>query len=286
MRLIRSIVACLILALPTVEAAAADKEVTPEERYELGLRYLKRGYYTKALEQFNRVRNYHRDDPISVKAELAIADVYYRQKEFDQARLAYEDFARLHPRNEDLDYVVFRIGECHFRRAPAWAGRDQTPTRQAVNTWTGFEDRFPGSEHTEEVKELLQKGRDRLAKKELRIAEFYANRAERNTGPGSDGAAWLAARRRAEGLVQKYPESEYADDALALAAEAYHAWGMTSEAQAIRERLASAYPDSKHLKGVDKVLSSPAGSQPREDTFVRPYRVSTPSSGGVGAAPQ
>ena len=63
-----------------------------------------------ALENFNRVRNYHRDDPISVKAQLAIADVHFKQRDFEQARFAYEEFATYHPRHENLDYVTFRIG--------------------------------------------------------------------------------------------------------------------------------------------------------------------------------
>ena len=70
------------------DAVAAKKQLTVQDMYELGLRYMKRGYYVKALEQFNRVRNYHRDDPYAVKAELAIADVYYQKNEWDQARLA------------------------------------------------------------------------------------------------------------------------------------------------------------------------------------------------------
>ena len=87
-----------------------NQELSVEEQYELGLKYLKRGYYVKALEEFNQIRNYHRDDPYAVKAELAIADLYFSKSEWDQARLAYEDFLRLHPRHEDcgLCRVPFR----------------------------------------------------------------------------------------------------------------------------------------------------------------------------------
>ena len=56
----------LILAAMFVCAPAHAKKkkrarLTVQEQYELGLKYLKRGMYIKALEQFNRVRNYHRD---------------------------------------------------------------------------------------------------------------------------------------------------------------------------------------------------------------------------------
>ena len=131
----------LLLATLIAPAHAARKELSVAEQYELGLRYLKRGYYIKALEQFNRIRNYHRDDPISVKAELAIADVYYKKNEWDQARLAYDDFMRMHPRHPDLDYVVFRMGQSILKKAPKVAARDQTWTKQAVNTFAAFDRR-------------------------------------------------------------------------------------------------------------------------------------------------
>ena len=144
MRLLRVAFAAILLSLaaaaPEVQAAKGD--VSVEEQYDLGLRYLKRGYYVKALEQFNKIRNYHRDDPYAVKAELAIADVYFEQAEWDQARVAYEEFMRLHPRHEDIDYVVYRLGLTSLKKSTKVAARDQTWTRHAVTTWAGYESRF------------------------------------------------------------------------------------------------------------------------------------------------
>ena len=204
---LRGIVVAFVLGMGT--AHSEREALSVEEQYELGQRYLKRGYYTKAIEQFNRIRNYYRDDPYSVRAELAIADVFYKKHEWDQARLAYEDFMRMHPRNPELDYVIYRIGQTLYKKAPRVAGRDQTWTRQAVNTWSGFEGRFPESEYQAEVQELLLECRERLAKKELIIAEFYENRN-----------AWHSVISRVDGLIRVYPTSEYVPDALELKAYA------------------------------------------------------------------
>lgn len=256
----------LALAL-SVPAFAADRDVTPEQRYELGERYAKRGLRTKALEQFNRVRNYHRDDPISLKAELAIADMSFEADEYTEARLAYEDFARLHPRHEDLDFVVYRIGLCFFKTASKVAGRDQTTTRQAVTAWSGFQDRFPESTHVADVRMYLGKSRDRLALKELTVARFYAGRR-----------AWVAARRRADRVLRDFPESRHVAEALSLSGVAYHAWGLDLEAERTRERLAAIDPASPWLRKLDRALARPPGTPPIEETFPRPYRVSASAS--------
>ena len=212
-------------------AHAERRQLTVQEQYELGLKYLKRGYYVKALEQFNRVRNYYRDDPFAVKAELAIGDVYFEKREWDQARLAYEDFMRMHPRHAELDYVVYRVGLSNYKKAPKAAGRDQTWTRQAVNAWSGFDARFPESTYRDDVLDSLDECRERLARRELLIAEFYVRRG-----------AWGAVEGRADGMLRTYPDSRYAADGLFLLGEA-SAWnGEADRARSIADRLAELEP--------------------------------------------
>lgn len=262
------LIASLMLFVPwaTADAASRDDSAryakrSPVEIYERGLRSLRRGYYTRALEDFNRVRNYHRDDPISVKAQLAIADVYFKKHDFEQARFAYEEFATYHPRHENLDYVTFRIGLSIYKRAPLAAGRDQTATRSALNTWSGFDSRYPGSAHADDVARMSGKARDRLARKELRIAQFYQNRD-----------AWGAVQGRTETLVRRYPDSAYVPEAYALLATARHAWGDVDGAKEARDRLAE-QEDAGLISRVDRQLAKPPGVKPREEVFIRPYRV-------------
>lgn len=217
------------------------EELTVEEQYELGLKYLKRGYYVKALEQFNQIRNYHRDDPYAVKAELAIADLYFSKSEWDQARLAYEDFLRLHPRHEDVDYVVFRLGLTSWKKAPKIAARDQAWTRSAVNTWTGFDTRFADSEYVAEVMEYLAEAEDRLAHKEFQVGKFYFKRG-----------AWKAVIGRMEGLLSLYPECSDAPEALRMLAVARYEQGDVALAQDVARKLREDHPESRAVSRLER----------------------------------
>lgn len=183
--------------------AARNKSLSVEEQYELGQRYLKRGYYIKAVEQFNRIRNNYRDDPLAIDSELAIADVHFKKGEWELARSAYDSFRRRYPRHSKIDYVVFQIGLTFYKKAPRFAGRDQSWTTQAVSSWSQYDDRYPGSEHSIEVSELRIECLDRLAKKELQIAEFYVRRE-----------AWTSVLGRSKGLIQEYPDSQYKAEGL------------------------------------------------------------------------
>lgn len=238
----------LLLALClwfVVAPAHAERErLTAQEAYELGQRYVKRGYYVKALEQFNRVRTYFRDDPYALKAELAIADMSFKKNEWDAARLAYEGFMRAHPRYPELDYVLWRLGECMEKKAPTVAAKDQTWTRQAVTTWTGFLARYPESTYGDEVQRSLTRARNRLARKELLIARFYAQRR-----------AWPAVASRAEGLLRDFPDSPDRAEALALLGVAYVGTDRVDDARAALDRLRSEAPDHPGVRKLESVIA-------------------------------
>ncbi len=242
----------------TVKASGRE----PREIYEHGQKMLQQGFFDKAISDFQELRNFHRDDPLSVRAELALAEIRFRKAEYAEARYAFEEFAQYHPRHEALDYVTYMVGLCVWKEAPRISGRDQTLTRQAVVRWSGFDTRFPDSEHTEDVARMMQKGVDRLAAKELWVARFYAKRN-----------AWAAVEGRAEIIAQRFPDSRHEEEALALRARSLQATGRADEADGVREQLSASYPDSRKLARVDRALAKPPGVPPEEVIFVRPYRV-------------
>ena len=240
------IIFALMISGPADGARKERKRLTVKEQYELGLKYMKRGRYIKAVEQFNRVRNYHRDDPHSVKAELAIGDVYFKKSEWDQARLAYDEFARMHPRHPDLDYVTFRIGMSSYKKAPKRVGRDQTFTRHAMNAWAGFAAKFPESTYIAEVEGLNNECRERMALKELWIARFYKRRS-----------AWAAVERRAASMASRYPTSEHLNLSIALIGEASAWQGNDTAADLAIKRLETDAPEAaKRLAAtIEKIRS-------------------------------
>lgn len=226
-------IAAFLFATPADGARKERKRLTVKEQYELGIKFMNRGRYIKAIEQFNRVRNYHRDDPHSVKAELAIGDVYYKRNEWDQAKLAYDEFARMHPRHEDMDYVTYRIGMTSFKKAPKKAGRDQTSTVYALNAWRGFSAKYPDSEYKEEVEGLVKLCRERMALKQLWIARFYKRRG-----------AWAAVEKRAAVMATRYADSEHLPLGIELIGEASAWQGNDDAADMAIKRLEEDAPEA------------------------------------------
>ena len=198
----------------------------------MGQKYMDRGNYTKAIEYFNIVRNYYRDDPLAQMAELAIADVYFKRAEWDLARYSYDDFRRRYPRHEEVDYATYRIGMTLYKKSPKFAGRDQKWTAQAIQSWTGYEKRFPESEYRVEVEEKRWECSERLAKKELQVADFYAKRL-----------AWEAVRRRSSGLIQDFPTSDHVVDAKLLQVQALVELKQLEDATSLWQDVQTASPE-------------------------------------------
>jgi len=210
-----------VMMMSGCTTAGKRDRLSVQGKYELGLKYMRRGMYIKSIEQFNNVRNYHRDDPLSIKAELAIGDVYYKKRDWTLARQAYDDFGRMHPRHPDLDYVNYRFGMASYKTASKHVGRDQTQTVNAVAAWRGFSARFPESQYLTEVETKLNQCRERLAMKEIWIARFYKRRA-----------AWKAVLNRTDGVLYQYQDSRHLPKAIRLFGEA-SAWvGKEDEAKA------------------------------------------------------
>lgn len=169
---------------------------SPESLYERGLRQMKRGYYDEAILSFEQVRNHFPFNQYSVLAELRAADCLFEKASYVEAVDAYRQFARLHPRHSQIDYVVYRTAKAEFKLAPVVPQRDQTQARRGLERIADFEARFPGSEYLVEVQRLRGKTLLRLSRGGVQIGDFYWKQK-----------AWKAAERRYRLAIEEFPDS-------------------------------------------------------------------------------
>ena len=195
---------CAVLTQP---AQARPKRETPEKLYEQGLRQMKRGYYDEAITNFDKVRNHFPLNSYSVMAELRVADCLYEKSDFISAVDAYQQFVRLHPQHEELDYAHMRIGRSYFKQTNRIPGNDQTYTRLTLKALADFEQRFPQSDYLAEVVQMRSRCRTRLARTEIQVGDFYYWQGVQRRGDDRRRSAFHAASLRYEGILVDYPEA-------------------------------------------------------------------------------
>jgi outer membrane protein assembly factor BamD len=188
------ILAVLLLCTPACSFFKKDQLVkgTPEGLYARGSTEFQGGHYKKAREYFTRLKDEYPLHELAILAELGIADSFYTDKEYTEAESAYSEFLNMHPTNENIPYVIYQVGMCHYNQKGA-IDRDQTETIKARKEFERLIARFPDSKFSIAAGKLLYECKQELAEQEFYVGQFYFRQKK-----------YPAALKRFEGIARNY----------------------------------------------------------------------------------
>ena len=224
----RNIFLCLLYSsLLACAGIGKEEEVKPsaKELYEEAQYAIDAAEFQTAVKNLESLEAQYPFDPYAKQAQLDIAYAYYKFDELDAATSAVDRFARLHPRDPNMDYVYYLKGLINFNRGQglldAWFPRhpsrhDPAVLQQAFNDFSSLVSRFPDSKYAGDAHRRMIYLRDQLAEKEIQIAEFYIKRK-----------SWISSARRAETVIENYPSTVWTKRALEILQLSYKKLGMT-----------------------------------------------------------
>lgn len=160
--------------------------------------------YRAAITEYTDLKDWYPFSQYAILAELKIADAHFQLKEYDQAIAAYDQFERMHPRNEAIPYVINQIGLCWFNQMDT-VDRDITPAKNAMAQFKRLMEQFPDDEHAQKAPERIQACIDKIAGHELYVAKFYLKTGQ-----------YQAGLKRLEHIVEFYPGTDQSETALNL----------------------------------------------------------------------
>jgi len=210
---LRSILPLLIItftllagcSLYKTEPKVADEQ--PEELVNKGMEKYNAGRYEEAAAIFQMLRDRHPYSRYALLAELKLADSQYLRKNYFEAEQAYQDFERLHPKNEAIPYVIFQLGMCYFKQMKT-LDRDQAMTVKAIRTFTRLRETFPRDPYAAQAEARLIEAQNRYTGHEFYIGEFYYKKKD-----------YRAALGRFTNLVKSFPDTGYHGRAMAYIAD-------------------------------------------------------------------
>ena len=159
--------------------------------------------YETAIKAYTNLKDWYPFSKYASLAELKIADSHFYLEEYDEAIPAYEEFEKMHPKNEAVPYVIYQIGLSWFKQLGT-VDRDHTPALNSLTQFNRLKDQFPQSEYTQKATEHIAKCTANLVGHELYVANFYMRTKK-----------YAAALKRYEDIVEKYPDSKESKEALA-----------------------------------------------------------------------
>ncbi len=160
------------------------------------------GDYRTAVRAYTDLKDWYPFSKYAILAELKIADSHYYLEEYDEAIIAYEEFERMHPRNEAVPYVIYQIGMSWFDQIDT-VDRDNTPAQSSLIQFMRLIEQYPESEFSGQAKKNIIVCHENLAGHELYVANFYMKTKK-----------YKAALERFEYLVETYPASKESQEAL------------------------------------------------------------------------
>ena len=225
---------CSSLSMPSLPWKAAPKsDPTAEALFEEGNRNLNEKRYVRAIDNYSKIRSDHPFTPLMTEVELKMADAYYRNQQYPEAINAFKEFQSMHPTNENIPFVVLRLGQAHFDQFTS-ADRDQKNTEIAKGYFENVITNYPKSPQAAEARQKLAKALEYLAEHEFNVAFFYYQQEK-----------FPAARDRFEEIVRKYKDTPTAVKSLFYLGESYRNEKNSLRATLAYEAVIQHYPQSK-----------------------------------------
>ncbi len=158
--------------------------------------------FATAADRYRELLDQYPLNPYAEEAQLKIAYSYYLEKKYTEAIAAFGDFERAYPTSVHLPFVEYYRGMCYLEQMRS-IDRDQSVTEKAHDFFQSVVERFPESPFAPLAQEKIKICREAMAGNELYVARF-------NEKIGN----LLATKARLRTIVEKYPETEAATEAL------------------------------------------------------------------------
>jgi len=180
-----------------------------EVAYEKAMNQFEEENYSEAAEAFETVISIGRGTDIGQDAQFYLAESYFNNKRYLLAASEYERYAQFHPNSERRVEADYKLGLSYYNLSPRYR-LDQTYTNQAIENFRLFLARYPNSEYSDEVGEYISELRAKLARKAYSSGEFYKRTDQ-----------YRAAAVYFDIVIDNYPETDWAEQALVDQMESY-----------------------------------------------------------------
>src|SRR5690242_11025945 len=229
---------CSSISMPSMPSfswrSGPKADATAEALFDEGMRSFNEKRYVRAIDNFSKLRTDYPFSPQVTQVELKIADAYYLNQQYPEAINAFKEYQSMHPTNENIPFVLLRLGQAHFDQFTS-TDRDQKNTEIAKGYFENVITSYPKSPEAAQAREKLAKCLEYLAEHEFTVAEFYFKQEK-----------YPAARDRFEEIVRKYKDTPTAVKSLFYLGESYRNEKNAIRANLAYEALIQHYPQSQY----------------------------------------
>jgi outer membrane protein assembly factor BamD len=219
--------------------------LTEKDFYERIQTSLNASNWTVAISNLQLLESQFPFGKYAEQGQLELIYAQYKSGDYESSIASADRFIRLHPQHPNVDYAFYVKGLSEISQTGGFfdsflptdsSMRDIGEARGAFTTLTELLSRFPESPYAADARKRLVSLRNRLARAEIHVANYYFTRG-----------AYLAAANRGRFVVENFQQSPAVPDGLAVMAQAYYLLEMKELADNSVEVLLANYPEHPSL---------------------------------------
>ena len=225
-------------------------------KYEKGLVYYDLGKYVKAVTIFEQILPRFRGTEKSEKINFLHAKSHYLMGNYIMGEHHFRTFFKTYANSEYAEEAYFLAAYCNYQLSPR-PSLDQGYSLKAINSFTLFMNRFPGSERVKECNLLIDELQDKLSEKSYLSASLYFNLGD-----------YKASKVAIQNSLEEYPDTKFREELLFLKLKSQFLLSENSVVEKQKERYQNTldeyysfieeFPESNYQKEIERIYESTA----------------------------
>jgi outer membrane protein assembly factor BamD len=248
------VVLIVAIAVSLIGCGRNDRDLVSgsDELFERGNKSLKGGNYRNAIAYFEGLEARYPFSNQAKQAQLNLIYAYYKNGEPEAAVDAAIQFERENPTHPRVDYALYMQGLAKFSGQHTkmhrffrfdLSKRPPVNARESFSAFSRLVQRYPDSRYAPDARQRMVFLRNRLAKHENHVANYYFRRG-----------AYAAALNRAKFAMETFDGAPAVADSLFIMIVSYEQLGMKDLAQSTQRVLDANYPDAERPKQIKKKM--------------------------------
>lgn len=196
-----------------------------EAKFTKAMQYYENKDYSKAIQLFENLTMHYHGKEHAEDITWYYSMSLMAEKDFFSAGYSFKNFFKRFPYSPRAEEALYNAAECKYHESPEYF-LDQKQTREAIQEYESYLDRYPGSLHVPEINAHLDELRNKLMHKDYDIAYGYYLTENYH-------AAYVSLQL----FLNNYPDSPYQEQALFYMLASSYQYGINSTPEKMRERL-------------------------------------------------
>ncbi len=231
----------IIFCLAVFSCSKKEKDPSVEIDYIKAYKTLNDKGYSEAAKAFEKIEDDYPFSKWAAKSQTMAAYAYYKNGDYADVVRVVDDFVRINPSSEALDYMFYIKAMSYFDQISA-ISRAQDSAKEASMIFRELIARFPQSQYSVDSREKLIFVDEHLAGAKMSVGRYQISQEN-----------YVGALKNFQEVVWRYRQTNQVAEGYYRLFEIYEKLGLKSEAQKSYDNLIAQYPQSEWLKMAQKI---------------------------------